>query len=89
MGIVALGDCALTTNPELSNSRNHVFPKSQEVHMIGSILGLLHLIVSIWAIINVVQSRESTGSKVLWTVLIIIFPLVGLLIWFFAGPRKD
>ncbi len=57
--------------------------------MIEGVLGLLHLIVSIWAIMNVFQSRESTGSKVLWTVLIFIFPVVGLLIWFFAGPRKD
>lgn len=57
--------------------------------MIGSILGLLHLIVSIWAIINVLQSRESTSSKVMWTALILIFPLIGLLIWFFAGPRKS
>ena len=56
--------------------------------MIGSVLGLLHFIVSIWAIINVFQSRESTGSKVLWTAVIIFFPLIGLLIWFFAGPRK-
>lgn len=65
-------------------------PKSQlVVLMIGSILGLLHLIVSIWAIINVLQSRESTGSKVMWTALILIFPLIGLLIWFFAGPRKS
>lgn len=56
--------------------------------MIGSVLGLLHFIVSIWAIINVFQSSESTGSKVMWTALILIFPLIGLLIWFFAGPRK-
>ena len=57
--------------------------------MIESVLGLLHLIVSIWAIINVLQSRESTGSKVMWTALILIFPLIGLSIWFFAGPRKS
>lgn len=57
--------------------------------MTGSILGLLHLIVSIWAILNVFQSRESTASKVMWTALILIFPLIGLLIWFFAGPRKN
>lgn len=56
--------------------------------MIGSLLGLLHLIISIWAIINVFQSRESTGGKILWTALILIFPLIGLLIWYFAGPRK-
>ncbi|MCZ6756159.1 MAG: PLD nuclease N-terminal domain-containing protein [Gemmatimonadetes bacterium] len=57
--------------------------------MIGSVLGMLHLIVSIWAIVNVVQSRESTGSKVLWTAGIIFFPVIGLLIWLFAGPRKS
>jgi len=57
--------------------------------MIGSVLGMLHLIVSIWAIVNVIQSRESAGSKVLWTAGIIFFPVIGLLIWFFAGPRKN
>ena len=56
--------------------------------MLGSILGLIHLIVSIWAIISIIQSNESTGSKVLWTLLILFFPLIGLLIWLFAGPRK-
>jgi len=56
--------------------------------MLGSILGLIHLIVSIWAIISIIQSNESTGSKILWTLLILFFPLIGLLIWLFAGPRK-
>ena len=45
----------------------------------GGILGLIILIADIWAIINVMGSGASTGSKVLWTVLII---------WFFAGPRS-
>ena len=57
--------------------------------MIGTLLGLLHLIISIWAIVNVFQSRESTGSKVLWTALILLFPLIGLIVWYFAGPRKS
>jgi len=57
--------------------------------MIEGVLGLLHLIVSIWAIVNVFQSSESTGSKALWTALIFFFPLIGLIIWFIAGPRKS
>lgn len=56
--------------------------------MIESILGLLHLIVSIWAIISVFGSSESTGSKVLWTAFILFFPVIGLIVWFFVGPRK-
>lgn len=50
-------------------------------------LGLVILILDIWAIINIVQSSASTGAKVLWVVLVLLLPVVGLIIWFFAGPR--
>lgn len=55
---------------------------------IGGIFGLLLLIGDIWAIVNTIQSNASTGSKVLWTVFIILLPFLGLLVWFFAGPRS-
>lgn len=54
---------------------------------IGGFFGLLLLIADVWAIVSTVQSNASTGSKVLWIVLILLLPLVGLIIWFFAGPR--
>jgi phospholipase D-like protein len=53
----------------------------------GGIIGLIILALDIWAIINVIQSGASTGSKVLWVILILVLPLVGLIIWFFTGPR--
>ena len=53
----------------------------------GGIIGLIILALDIWAIINVIQSGASTGSKVLWVILILVLPMVGLIIWFFAGPR--
>lgn len=56
--------------------------------MTYGILGLLVLIANIYAIINIVTSNESTGTKVIWTLLVLIFPVVGVIIWFFAGPRK-
>lgn len=54
---------------------------------VGGVFGLLILIADIWAIVNIFQSSASTGSKVLWTVLVLLLPLLGLIIWFFAGPR--
>jgi hypothetical protein len=54
---------------------------------VGGLLGLLILIADVWAIVNIFQSRASTGSKVLWTVLVLLLPVLGLIIWFFAGPR--
>jgi hypothetical protein len=53
----------------------------------GGIIGLIILALDIWAVINVIQSDASTGGKILWVLLIILLPLVGLIIWFFAGPR--
>ncbi len=54
---------------------------------VSGLLGLLILIGSVWAIINVVQSHSSTGAKVLWIVLILLLPLLGLILWLFVGPR--
>lgn len=54
---------------------------------VGGILGLLVLIADVWAIVNVFQSRADTGTKVIWIVLILVLPILGLVIWFFAGPR--
>ena len=49
--------------------------------------GLLILIADIWAIINVVQARVDNVKKLLWILLILFLPLLGVIIWFFAGPR--
>lgn len=54
---------------------------------VGGILGLLILVADIWAIVKTMQSGASTGTKVLWIVLILVLPLLGLIIWLFAGPK--
>ena len=55
---------------------------------VGGILGLIILIANIWAIVTTVQSGASTGSKVLWIVLILVLPLVGLILYLLFGPRR-
>ena len=54
---------------------------------INGLIGLLILAADIWAIVSVVQSAASTGKKVLWILLILILPVVGLILWFLLGPR--
>lgn len=49
--------------------------------------GLIVLAADIWAIVNIFQSSATTQTKVLWTLLVIVLPLLGFIIWFFAGPR--
>lgn len=55
----------------------------------ASIIGFIIFVLDIWAILNIFGSNADTGKKILWTLLIIILPLLGLLIWWFAGPKKS
>ena len=54
---------------------------------VQNLLGLLVLAADIWAIVSIVQSSASTGKKVLWILLVLILPILGLILWFFLGPR--
>lgn len=54
---------------------------------VSGVFGLLVLVADIWAIISTVQSSATTGRKVLWVVLILLLPLLGVILWFFLGPR--
>ncbi|MFD0982258.1 PLD nuclease N-terminal domain-containing protein [Tropicimonas aquimaris] len=55
---------------------------------LSGFFGLILLVLDIWAIVSIFGSRAGTGAKVLWIVLVIVLPLVGFLIWLFAGPRS-
>ena len=50
------------------------------------LLGLLQLAVAIYAIVMIIQSSAETGAKVLWGLLVLIVPLIGLIIWALMGP---
>jgi len=55
---------------------------------IGGIFGLLILIADVWAILNIFQSSADTLKKVIWIVLVLALPLLGVVVWYFAGPRE-
>jgi len=54
---------------------------------VSGVLGFIWLIVSVWAIVRTFQSSASTGKKTLWIVLILVLPVVGVIAWFFLGPK--
>jgi hypothetical protein len=56
---------------------------------INGILGLLWLIVIIWAVIQVAQSSASGTSKLLWIIVLLLLPVLGLILWFFLGPKSS
>ena len=55
----------------------------------GGILGLIILLLDIWAIVSIVRSDATGGKKVLWVLLILILPELGLILWGIMGPRGN
>jgi hypothetical protein len=51
--------------------------------------GFILLVLDIWAIISIIGSRAGTGAKVIWTLLVLLLPLVGFILWLIAGPRAS
>jgi hypothetical protein len=53
----------------------------------GGLWGLIVLVADVWALVNILQSGADTGTKVLWTVLVIFLPVLGFILWYFIGPK--
>lgn len=54
---------------------------------VGGVFGLILLALNVWAIIKIFDSGASTASRVLWILLILLLPLLGLIVWWLFGPK--
>lgn len=54
---------------------------------VGGLLGLIILVLDVYAIVKTLQSGADTGTKVIWVVVILVLPVLGLLLWFLFGPK--
>jgi len=62
-------------------------PKMMDVGYHG-LWGLLILAGDVWAIINILQSSVSNEKKLIWIIAVVLLPLLGLILWYFLGPRN-
>lgn len=54
----------------------------------SGIFGLIVLVADVYAIVKIVQSGASTGTKVFWVVIILLLPLLGFVLWLLFGPSS-
>ena len=50
--------------------------------------GLIILIADIYAIVLILQSSAESIEKLVWSLVVFFLPLIGLIIWYLAGPGK-
>lgn len=53
-----------------------------------SIIGLLVFILDIIAIIHIVQSGLSSTMKLVWVLIVLLLPVVGMILWFLIGEKR-
>nr|WP_163501850.1 PLDc N-terminal domain-containing protein [Halomonas socia] len=54
---------------------------------VGGLLGLIWLIIVIWAVVKVAKSSAGPVAKLLWILILLFFPLIGLIVWLLLGPK--
>lgn len=50
-----------------------------------SLLGIIIVILDVIAIVSILFGHGTIGHKVLWTILVLIFPVVGMILYFVIG----
>ena len=55
---------------------------------VSGLLGLILLVLDVYAIVKTIGSGATTGTKVLWVVVILLLPLLGLILWWLFGPKS-
>ncbi|HCL77126.1 PLDc N-terminal domain-containing protein [Stutzerimonas nitrititolerans] len=54
---------------------------------LNGILAVLILLLNVLAIVQVWRTRIETGRKIIWSLVIALLPVVGLVMWFVAMSR--
>lgn len=52
------------------------------------IFGLIVLIADVYALYNIITSGASTGSKIVWCLVVLFLPVLGFVAWLIMGPRS-
>ncbi|KAI1611610.1 hypothetical protein EDD37DRAFT_609753 [Exophiala viscosa] len=55
----------------------------------GGIAGLIILILDIIVIVEVLQSTRPASHKLLWILVVLLFPLVGMILYFLFSNRAQ
>jgi hypothetical protein len=53
-----------------------------------SLIGLIILVLDIIAIVSIIQSGMSNGKKILWILLVLFLPVVGMILYFLLGKKS-
>jgi len=56
--------------------------------MVVRLFGLIILVLDIIAIVDILKNVSDSTKKILWIILIILLPVIGLILYYLVGKKK-
>lgn len=56
--------------------------------LLWSLVSIVEIILFIYCIIDIIGKAKSTGWKVLWVIVILVFPVLGSIVYILAGKNS-
>ncbi|MFP3678536.1 MULTISPECIES: PLD nuclease N-terminal domain-containing protein [Pseudomonas] len=60
---------------------------SELTHYFWIAAAIIIFLVDLWIIVSVSRTDKTGGIKAAWIIGLIIFPVIGWIVWGLAGPR--
>src|SRR5690606_23553937 len=79
--------CAASTGQPARLHRASCWRKCLKARDRKQLLEVPLLLIIIWAIVKVAQSRAGSLAKLLWILLLLFVPLLGFILWLLLGPK--
>jgi hypothetical protein len=73
--------------PQQGIHSGDAFLGSSLMGLIGWIFWLIEIILILYCLIDVISKSKSTGWKVLWVIVIFIFPIIGSILYILIGKN--
>ncbi|WP_313136679.1 PLD nuclease N-terminal domain-containing protein [Paracoccus jeotgali] len=55
--------------------------------MFSGLIGLIIFVLDVWAIAQIINSGAERTQKIIWVLVVAFLPVIGLIVWYFAGPK--
>lgn len=55
------------------------------MHFLSWLIGVIWLVLFVVALVDILGSNKSVGGKILWLLICLIFPVVGVICYYLFG----
>ena len=53
------------------------------------VLTVLWLILFVWSLLDIIRAHKDTGWKVIWILVCLVFPVLGVIVYYFVARQKN